>query len=316
MKIYILGAVALACFASTAFAQPETGSGAAEGSASGEVTTGTEPVPPTSEPAPPPETAPPAPPPPSMTLKQGGLLVMLNIEINMTNKSEFKPTSIAPDISYGVTDDLTVALIHSNAAMTGFRGAAGAGVCITGDMNGCPVVYENFGLEGLYSFMKGPFAIAGNLGLLGLSLKPASPSAYDFDIKAGAKMRYTAGKIYVLFLPSVWIGLTNREVDVAGMSVKLNRDQLWLPASVWFKALPVLDIGLATGIKGPLDNFGGEFTIPLGVLATYAITKQIGVGVSWVFGKVAGGDDVVDAMGNKTTGFDARAMHVWAQYKM
>ena len=243
-------------------------------------------------------------------------MAQLNIEMGMNDGAAFKPVSIAPDVSYGVTDDLTLALVHSNAAISGFRGSAGAGLCITGTANGCPYVYHDVGIEALYSVLRGPFAIALDGGVLGLDLRPQSPAVFDLDLKLGAKMKYTAGRVYVLFSPSVWIGLTNRTVERMGMSADVNLDQLWLPVSVWLKATPELDVGLATGIKGPLATLGDSFTVPLGVLVNYAITKQVAVGTSWVFGKVLGGDANVDMRGNKTTGFDARSWHVWLTLKM
>ena len=135
------------------------------------------------------------PPQPGLTLPAGGVMAQLNLEMGMNEGTAFEPVSIAPDISYGVTDDLTLSLVHSNAAISGFRGTSGAGLCITGTDNGCPHVYQDFGAEALYSVLRGPFALAANGGLIAQDLRPASPAAFDLDLKVGRDV-----KVLLLFL--------------------------------------------------------------------------------------------------------------------
>src|SRR6185503_7587957 len=68
-------------------------------------------------------------PPPSVTLVQGAVLVSMTLEMSLAASDAGVPASLAPDISGGITDDLTISLVHSGSAMTGFRGGAGAGFC-------------------------------------------------------------------------------------------------------------------------------------------------------------------------------------------
>ncbi|MGE0548402.1 MAG: hypothetical protein AB7O24_29585 [Kofleriaceae bacterium] len=242
-----------------------------------------------------------APPPPaggSVTLKKGGVNIQANIEINMSKEAVGKPFSIAPDVSYGVSDDLTLTLAHSNAALTGFRGGTGAGICVAGAENGCFTEYTAVGAEALYSVAKGPMALGVGGGLI---FQAPLEDGRAFSVKVGAKGKYTAGKVVVSFAPSIWIGLTERDAG--------NKELLWIPVGVGFKATPELMVGAATGFKAPLDPIGDAWTIPIGVNGNYAVSPQIGVGASFTFGKIAGAEPT-------NAGADSRALHLWLNYNM
>src|ERR1044071_3122139 len=71
---------------------------------------------------------PPPPPPPSVTLRQGVVAGSVAIEASVSAGNVFAPLSIAPDLSVGITDELTLSAVHSGSALSGFRGGAGAGV--------------------------------------------------------------------------------------------------------------------------------------------------------------------------------------------
>lgn len=243
------------------------------------------------------------------TNKKGQLVLMLNGEFNLSTDKAFKPVSVSPDLSVGVTDKLTVAIEHSTFALTGFRGAAGSGLCVTGEDNGCPSVYRQGGLELIYSVAKGPTAVAIDGGIIIKDLRPASSSKLDTIGKIGAKYKFSAGAFSLVTTPSLWIGLSNRSVTgTDGLSTKLNKDQLWFPVSGWVKPIPALSLGLASGIKGPLSKFADAYTVSLGVLAQVAVSKHLQLGTSFFFGAVTGGD----AVKNPEPGTDGRFLQVWA----
>ena len=77
-----------------------------------------------------PSAPPPAPPPAGLTLPSGAFNALVTTEVNLASDSAAEPWSIAPDLGYGVTDDLTLMLVHSTYATTGFRGSAGSGLCL------------------------------------------------------------------------------------------------------------------------------------------------------------------------------------------
>lgn len=264
----------------------------------------------TVEPAVAEETAPPAKKPAGgWTNKKGQVVLQLNAEMNLSTDRALKPVSLAPDLSVGVTDKLTIAIEHSSFALTGFRGSAGSGVCVRSEDDGCPSVYRQGGAELIYNVAKGATAVAIDGGLIVKDLRPASDSKLDTIGKFGAKARFSAGAFSLVTTPSLWIGLSNRNVTGAdGKSTKLNKDQLWFPVSGWVKPIPALSLGLASGIKGPLSKFADAYTVSLGVLAQVAVNKHLQLGTSFFFGAVHGGDGVK----NPDPGADARFLQVWA----
>lgn len=234
------------------------------------------------------------PPPPGLTLPAGRLNVAVNLELEMSKGRVGEPVSISPDLSYGVTSDLTVALVHSRVALTGFRAAVGGGLCLTGTDGGCVAVYNNVGAEAWFNVARGRNAAALGGGVHALNL-----DAGFYGAKLGARFRHTHGKVAVHAQPSVIVAVTEREDNGAG---RLNRDTLWVPIQLTYKGTPALTCGLGSGVKGALDNFGDAWQVPLGFMATYAIDPDTTAGASWVFGQVLAGTD---------DGFDQRGLQLW-----
>jgi hypothetical protein len=238
----------------------------------------------------------PIPAPPGVTLAAGTVLVHTAFEMSLSRDSAVAPASLAPDFSVGVTDDLTVALVESSSALTGFRGSAGAGFCLTGDGDGnCRKPYAGGGFETLYSLVRGDLALAANAGLLATAIEPL-----HVDLKLGVKMKLTRGTSYALFSPSIWYALNERYDRILP-----HKDQLWLPFSIWNKLTPSFALGVGSGFKGPLQGLATNWSAPLGVLMQYSFDPQISIGTSLVFGRVVGGSEVMDP------GVDARAAQVW-----
>lgn len=251
-------------------------------------------------PADPPAAAPPA---PGLTLPTGKINVAVNLELNMSADKVGKPISIAPDVSYGVTPDLTVAVVHSRYALTGFRASAGGGVCVTGTDNGCANVYDNVGLEGWYSVARGPTAAAVGGGVHAMSL-----DAGFYDLKVGAKVRHVMGKVGVHVMPTVLIAMTKREEG----GVRLSRDSLWIPVLATYKATPEVTVGVGTGLKAlDLSAFGDSWEVSLGAVCTYALDPATTVGASWIFGKVLAGVDNPPDPSPAVKGLDFRGAQVW-----
>jgi hypothetical protein len=242
----------------------------------------------------------PPPPPAAVTLRQGVIAGHLAIEISLSSGGVLKPASIAPDLSYGVTDDFTIGVIHSGSALTGFRGSAGWGVCVKGTDSttelACHTPYTAGGVEALYSIARGSAALALDAGLIWSAFEPSVHT----DLKLGFKLKMSEGNAFAWFSPNVWLALDDRFDRVVA-----HEHLLFLPISVWIKPVPPLALGVGTGVKGPLENFGDRMSIPIGVLGQYAIEPRISVGTSFVFGKMFAGSAVMDP------GLDARVVQVW-----
>jgi hypothetical protein len=238
-------------------------------------------------------------PPPGVTLTQGAVLVAMTLEMSLSANTEGVPASLAPDISAGVTHDLTLSLVHSGSAMTGFRGGAGAGFCFTGDGPGkCKTSYAGGGIEGLYSLTRGTFASAANAGLL---LTSVDPGRYDF--KLGFKTKLALGTTTSLvFNPSVWLALNDRNDPMAP-----HESQLLLPIGLVQKLTPKLAVGVGSGVRGPTSALGTRYAIPAGVLVQFALDSHVTFGSSFVFGRIVGGSELM----NPEPGPESRALQMW-----
>ncbi len=234
---------------------------------------------------------------PSMTLREGAVNATATLEVDASEGVFGDVVSIAPDLSFGATQELTVSVIHSTIGRTGFRGTAGAGLCVT---DGCTHTYDNAGLEGLYSLARGNVALAANAGVHATSF-----DAGFYVAKLGAKARYTAGRFSVTTLPSVWIAATHRD------DTPPNRDRLWLPFVFMYRVSGGLSLGVGTGFKAPFDDISGSYEVALGAIAQYAVSPSLSLGASWVHGKILGGNAVIP---DDKTGLDYRALQLWVSW--
>lgn len=238
--------------------------------------------------------------PPGLTLPGGGVSVSATLEVEATAAKAGKPISLAPDVSYGVTPELTLSLVHSTFGVTGFRGGAGRGVCLTGEDRGCAKVYNNVGAEALYGLARGPFALALNAGVHATNL-----DAGFYAAKAGLRLRWMSGALSLASSPAVLIALTHRD------DTPKNVDQLFVPVVVSYRPVKPLTLGLGSGVKGPIDGFGDAWEVSLGFLGGFSLSRQLSLGTSLVFGKALGGAEDPPAPAPAATGQRYRAFQLW-----
>jgi hypothetical protein len=229
-----------------------------------------------------------------LTLPKGKIAIHGVVEVNMSKDAVGKPFSIAPDIWYGVSDKLTVGVVHSGFGATGFLGGVGNGLCLAGEEKGCAEVYDNVGFEGKFSLKAEPnmsLAAVGGVHLLTLS------DPMFADLKLGLAGAWRSGKISVMFAPSIFIGLTERD---------FNKEILFIPVGAMFAANPKLAVGAQTGIAGPLDGFGDAYIVPLSLGGHYAVSDKVMVGAAFSFLNIAG----------KESSADFRALNLMLGYMM
>lgn len=238
-------------------------------------------------------------PAPGVTLAQGAVNVSMTLEMSLAAKSAAVPASLAPDLSAGVTNDLTLSLVHSGSAMTGFRGGAGAGFCFTGEATGkCRTSYAGGGVEALYSLTRGTFALGANGGLLITAVEPTRA-----DVKLGFKSKVVFGpSTSLVFNPSVWLALNDRHDPMAP-----HEDQLLLPLGITQKLTKQFSVGVGTGVRGPMKHLGTQYAIPVGVVAQFSLDSHVTLGSSFVFGRMVGGNEIM----NPEPGPDSRALQMW-----
>jgi hypothetical protein len=241
-----------------------------------------------------------------MTLPAGGVFVQVFAEINLSQDRALEPFSIAPDIWYGVSNELTVGLVHSTRGATGFYGQAGDGLCLTGEENGCAKVYNSVGIDGRYHFYReGGITAAADGGLFARSIDP-----FALALKLGAAGRWQSGQLAVELAPSLFFGLTERDPEgEADVEVGTNKEVFSLPATAIYSIMPQLGLAFQAGVQVPFENTGDLWAFAVSIGGQYMVTEQIFADLAFSLPLLAGGPD-------DGTGADARVITLGVGYAM
>ena len=98
----------------------------------------------------------------------GGLFTARVLLLVNASKDSFgKPTSLAPDLFYSVSDTVQIGLLHTGPM--GWQSRPGFGLCLTGTSDGCPKVYNNVGFDFMYGLLFGDFHLSLHSSLFLLS---------------------------------------------------------------------------------------------------------------------------------------------------
>jgi hypothetical protein len=241
-----------------------------------------------------------------MVLPAGKLFIQAFAEINLSKDAAFEPFSIAPDIWYGVTEVLTVGLIHSGRAATGFYGPVGNGLCLTGEEGGCGKFYNSVGLDARYHFYRsGGITLSAEGGLFARSLDP-----FQMAIKIGAVGRWQAGSLAVELAPSIFVGLTEREPEM-GEDIVIatnNKETLYLPATLLYFLSPKLALAGQAGVVVPFDQAGDLWTLAVSLGAQYMATDKIMIDAAFSLPALVAGDAIA------VDGADLRSLTLGVAY--
>jgi hypothetical protein len=232
-----------------------------------------------------------------MTLPEGKWVINGFIEMNLSKDQSFKPVSIAPDGWYGVDDKLSVGLVHSTIAMTGFVGAVADSICVTGVNNGCAKPYKTVGGLARYR-LQAPYAIEG-----GLVVSNTQP--FSLDLKLGGSGRWRSKKYTLEVQPNLLIAVTQRVTDApltAPHSERLN-----VPATGGYAVTPKLEVEAQLGFSVPFNKAGDYFTIPFAFGGRYVHDAHLSVGLMFALPALIRGD----ALGG---GFDVRTLTLGVSY--
>lgn len=246
------------------------------------------------------------------------LIAGSTLNINLSADAVGKPISLAPAVYYGVSNKLVVGLTHDGGSTpisprpgirvisitipnpidptmsTTVTGAGGAGICLTGEDNGCGKVYDNVGADALFSVAEGKTALAVHGGLDVFSFDPN----LLLQLRAGVLGSFAASdKLSIVFDPRISIGLTERD---------FNKESIDVPVWAWFKVNPKIGAYVHTGIAGPLDGFGDAFRVPVNVGGTFQANDKLGIGADFSF---------LNLLGKGSTA-DARMLGLRAQYAL
>jgi hypothetical protein len=226
-------------------------------------------------------------------------LVQAFLAIDLSTDAVGKPISIQPDVWYGVKDEITVGLVHSSRAVTGFVGGTDFGLCITGTENGCEGFYSNAGVEGRYHVKDGPLSVALQGGLHASDLNP-----FQMALKVGVMARWRKDKLVVDAAPSIFAGITAR--DGTAMVAQSNKEIVYVPLTVLYQAHEKAAAALQTGVVIPFEATGDRWTLPLSLGVHANVTPEIFAELMFSFLSLAGGE--------LTNGVDARSLTVGGGY--
>jgi hypothetical protein len=229
-----------------------------------------------------------------LTLPKGRLLLSGALEIGLNDGAAFKPISISPDLWYGVSDELTVGLVHSTAGLSGFVGGLGDSICLSGTGGFCPKLYNEVAIDGRYKLTVGgpDITLAADGALVFRSLDPLALS-----VKLGAVGRWAKDQLAVELQPSVVIGVTER--DAFG-------DVVSIPVAGIYSIDPKLAVSAQTGIILPLQATGDTYSVPLSIAGHYLVTPQFSALAAFTLSKVIGG--------GAGAGIDARVLTLGGAY--
>jgi hypothetical protein len=208
-----------------------------------------------------------------IALDRGAIDGRLTLETNLYAYSQWKPTSLAPDVWYGVTPDLTVGVVSSADALS--QVGTGDGVCFGGIAHGCEQAYSNLGVDARWAIARGEWSVAARVRLVTRRWSPWLPSA-----RLGALARWQRGRFAITGDPQLQLGLDHTDQG--------NRAQVNVP--LWLAVAPTCrsEVYLRTGVYGELAVFGDVWSVPALAGARVAVTTHIDVAAEIGFQRLAG----------------------------
>jgi hypothetical protein len=227
-----------------------------------------------------------------LTIPKGGFVVDAFLVMNLSSGEALKPVSVSPDIWYGVTDDLTIGLVHSSVGSIGFVGEPGTSVCVTGTSNGCGGVYDNVGADVRYR-LKSPWSIDGGLFVYNIA------DSAQLALKLGVSGRWKFGKLALEVQPSLLFYLTNRSsggVDPTTMIVTSPATEtLLVPVTATYAVAPKIELGVQTGVTLPFSDTSDSYSVPLSLLGRYQVNAKLSLGLAFSLFELISANSGVDA---------------------
>lgn len=199
----------------------------------------------------------------------GGIVeVRANLGVGLSKGHAGKPLVLAPSLYYSFTDDLEIGVNHNGS------------LCLSG----CGKAYNDVGLDGYYSFLRGPIALSAHAGFYDVAIDPGFLQA-----RAGVLVTIPAGDRFAFYLdPQLFFGVTKRDAG--------NREVLSVPFRAAFQATSQLAVFVDSGLFGTLSRFGDTWTTPIAPGALYAINRRFDVGAKLSFDRpIAAHEGTADA---------------------
>lgn len=245
-----------------------------------------------------------------LTLAEGMLEITAPLGVGLNRDRTGRPVFLAPAVSYGVTDALTLGVRHFQ------------GLCVSGGPE-CAKVYGDASLDALWSAWRGP---STDLAVgVALNASPVTdPLALSVEGRLVARLR--AGPASLTVAPSLEVGVTHRDDALSRnepltfplattsfgffQTVPRNRELLRLPVTLAVQASPRLALAAAASLDGPLDGFSDAYRIPVGAAIVLSPSPLWDIGVSFTF---------LDLLGASRVGVDRadqRGAQAFVSYRM
>lgn len=221
-----------------------------------------------------------------MVLGRGEVYARLVTEVDLAPRSRARPLSYAPDLWLGVTEALTLGVIHSETSVD--RIAAGSSFCVRQLATKCSGLYRGSGID---LRMKWTRHVAWHVRVLVRDVDPVKPA-----VTAGALLRWNRGALFVASDPYVRIPLARTEAG--------NRTAVMVPVWLGSRLGDRVELAIHTGIDGDVALWRDGWHIPLGVRLEVTPARAIALGVEGGF---------TSLLGPQNTG-DQRAIGVYAAY--
>ena len=231
-----------------------------------------------------------------LTVPPGTFQGTLPVVLSLSENAAFRPVWIPLDMRFGMTDRLEFFVTHN--ALGAPLAAGNGGLCL-GQNKYCPKRYNNLNVGGQFSFAKGRGLEL--TGLLAAEFKEFSPHLlFAVDVGVGAK--YVNAIFSVKAAPRLGIGV-NRRSDGNG------QESIGMPVQLALQAAPQIAVFLDTGVFGPANQFGSDYTIPVGVGADLLPKHGFDVGAEFMFPALGRGSAVT---GRAT---DSRTLMLYAVWR-
>jgi hypothetical protein len=185
-----------------------------------------------------------------------------------------KPTSLAPDLYYSISDTIQIGLLHTGPM--GWQTVPPAGLCLTGESNGCPKVYDNVGFDFMYGLLFGDVHLSAHSSLY--LLRISDPAWAMWTVGLIGKLHFT-DVVALLFDPQIGISLSHRD---------LYKDQLFIPIELQVQASAAVSLKLLSGVTGQLSSLGDTYQIPLGLGVVANLTRSLDLGLRLSFDNLLG----------------------------
>ncbi|HLL21786.1 MAG TPA: hypothetical protein VK427_06635 [Kofleriaceae bacterium] len=209
----------------------------------------------------------------SFVLPRGGFEARLTLEYSLFERMVGEPIALAPDVWVGVTEQLTIGIIHSSQSVD--RIATRSSFCLVKSDLLCDATYQGSGIDVRYQLRDAPISVAPRTRVLLRDVDPWKPA-----VTLGALVRWTHGRFSITTDPFLRLGLANRD--------KGNRAAFTLP--LWFGVQPGRGwlVEIHTGAEGDLAVLRDGWHMPFGIVFTARATRCLDafleVGMNQVYG--------------------------------